>query len=359
MSIASVRARFDRLSAPVTRKPLVIFQSDDWGRVGTFDPASIGRLGAYGLGQSLWDWYGVESPDDLVLLADVLASFVDVRGRKARFTANFVLTNPDLRRMREEGYTELRVCPITEGLPAPWSQEGLHDLYLDLIAQGVFYPALHGYTHFCEEEFLSACRETSSARAPLLQALLAEDISSAARLTPEYNFALMHRRGGMDVFIDEAAQRQWVEKGVDLFKQAFGAKPRSTCAPGYRCNAVTARLWSARGIEVVQTADSRRLGRWQGLLNIARNTFFEPLLYGPGNVESAMAQAHAAVEQRKPIVVCSHSINYISRHHGRAQEGRRGPAAVFDAADGRFSGSDIYRRRRVGGFVRCDRQQMV
>ena len=39
--------------------------------------------------------------------------------------------------------------PLAEGLPLGWTRAGRMEAVRDGIADGVFYPALHGTTHFC------------------------------------------------------------------------------------------------------------------------------------------------------------------------------------------------------------------
>jgi hypothetical protein len=56
---------------------------------------------------------------------------------------------------------------------------------------------------------------------------------------------------------------------------------------------------------------------------LQRNVAFEPALNGADAAEKAMSVACCAVECGFPIIVCSHSINYISRFLGYADKGRR------------------------------------
>src|SRR5262249_12981890 len=97
----------ERSSLKVGR-PVVVIQSDDWGRVGAPSVTVLRALNGLGLnvGRSPWDYYGLESQADLIELGDLLTGVRDRDGRSACFTANFVLANADLRRMRSEGYEQ-------------------------------------------------------------------------------------------------------------------------------------------------------------------------------------------------------------------------------------------------------------
>jgi len=100
--------------------------------------------------------------------------------------------------------------------------------------------------------------------------------------------------------------------------------PRTTCAPGYRANAVTMDLWRVHGIEAVQNVGAGLPERVDGLLEIGRNVFFEPALEEGDVVGRALAQAKSAVARSVPIVICTHSINYLSRFVGAAERSREG-----------------------------------
>jgi O-antigen/teichoic acid export membrane protein len=312
-------AKVDNRAFPSLRRPVVIFHSDDWGLAGAPDLAGIERLRKFGVGESPWDRYGMETREDLQRIAETLGRHVDSEGRQACFTANFIVANADLRRMEAESFQRFRAIPIESGFPAPWN-DVLAGSYRELVSRGVFYPGLHGYTHFGVDGFMAACRDDGE-RGVIMKRLLREDIAFSGSLTPEFHFALVDIRAGQEFFISRERQREWVAQGVELFAKTFGHIPVTTCAPGYRCNDVTVEQYRNAGIQVIQTADGRPLRIWNGMLNISRNTTFEPLLQGDACVEAALVDAHRAVKQGKPIVVCSHSINYITRHNGYSEKG--------------------------------------
>jgi hypothetical protein len=308
-----------RLSAPT--RPIVIIQSDDWGRVGVPSIDALERLKSRNIdvGKDPWDYYGLETEEDVIKLGDVLAAVRDRDGRSACLTANFIMANADLRAMRAQAYREFRWIGIADGFPAPWTEK-LFAVYLANIERKVFYPGLHGFTHFNIPGMLRALSD-SSGRGELTRILAEEDIPYLASLTPEYNFALLTRGQGGG-FLDEAEQAEWIEQGVALFRQGFGFSPRTTCAPGYNANTTTFRIWHGAGIDVVQTSDDRGLAMNGSISVLNRNVHFEPALHPDAALESALSQAHSAIARGRPIVISTHSINYISRHLGRAQQSR-------------------------------------
>ena len=340
MGLASrLKGVVDNLRAAATVRPVMVLQSDDWGRVGAPDPSAIERLREKGhpVGESAWDFYGLEDAADLHALADVLRAVIDNEGRRACMTANFVMANPDLRRMVAEDFREFRAVAISEGFPAPWAQAPLMAEYRRLVAEGIFYPGLHGFTHFSPEGMLRGWHDSGNFGARL-RALVEEDVPYLASLTPEINFALLDRSGPDERFADRATQTQWVNLGIDAFRAAFDRTPVTTCAPGYRCNDVTYEVWKDHGIRLVQTAGGRAIHRHHGLLVVERNVRFEPHLDGPSSVASALRRMAEVVECGFPVVVVTHSINYVRRHRVGADQSLRALSEFLEAALARFPG---------------------
>jgi hypothetical protein len=268
------------------------------------------------IGESLWDWSGLETAEDLEKLAQLLCGVKDSEGNHGFINAVFIMANPDLAAMQAEGYSHLRVIPITEGFPAVFGQASLLQQYQTLVKEKVFFPVLHGFTHCNTTELLALVR---SDKEGIARRLHQYGIASLASLTPGCNFALAKHENGKDFFLPRDLQREWINEGVKLFCSTFGQKPYSTCAPGYRYNPVSCELWAEAEIKVVHTAEPIH-GDHDGLWHVARNVFFEPTLT-ENALKGALLQAEQAVARGDPIVICSHAINYISKHKNRAEHG--------------------------------------
>lgn len=306
--------------APV--RPIVLIQSDDWGRVGAPSLEALDRLRSAGhpVGRSAWDEYGLETEEDVLELGRLLASVSDADGRPACMTANFIVANADLQRMRAEGFQGFRYVALQDGFPEPWRRPNLLSAYRSNIDRQVFYPGLHGFTHFNVGLFLKTLRNDSPAGARA-RALVANDIPYLASLTPEFNFALVNRERA-ETFLAADEQAAWIDQGIELFRSTFGSPPRTVCAPGYRANADTFRIWASRGVEAVQANGEGLLSRQDGMLHIQRNVSFEPTLHDGDPVAPALKQAVRAVRNGFPIVICSHSLNFITPHIGKAAQSR-------------------------------------
>lgn len=316
-------AAWNRLRDRAPVRPIVVIESDDWGRCGLPSLEAMEELKVSGvpIGASPWDYYGLESEDDVARLGDMLSGICDSDGRPACITANFIMANADLERMRQENFQEFRWVPIDQGLPAPW-RETLMPAYCDNVRRGVFYPGLHGFTHFNVSAMMNLLRQ-SSARGERMRLLARHGVPYLASLTPECNFALVERQDGSERFLSESAQDEWIESGVSLFTRAFGRRPLTTCAPGYRADEATFRAWRRHGIAAVQINGSDGISLADDTVVVGRNVAFEPSLVADFRAASAIDAAARIVECGHPIVVCSHSINYMSRFLGQAEEGRR------------------------------------
>ena len=126
--------------------------------------------------------------------------------------------------MRQDDFNSFQAVPITKGFPDPWKRN-LLDTYKQLIEEGVFYPGLHGYTHFNPNLLLQGWHDKGDF-GERVRALVEEDITYLASSLPEMNFALFNRTN--DRFMSAEEQKDWCRKGVKLFNEAFGFSPLTT-----------------------------------------------------------------------------------------------------------------------------------
>jgi hypothetical protein len=132
-------------------RPIVLLQSDDWGRVGLRDQEGLDQLRSAGLvlGERPYDFYTLETADDLGALRAMLKRHRDSTGRNPCVLMNFVSANLDFAKMEAAGFEKIFTLPLADGLPQGWSRPGLVYSFREGIDEGVFHPALHGTTHFC------------------------------------------------------------------------------------------------------------------------------------------------------------------------------------------------------------------
>jgi len=299
--------RFDR--------PMVVLQSDDWGRVGVRDAEGSRALLSSGisLGEHAYDSYTLETAEDLSALRHLLNRHRDSTGRCTSIVMNFVVANLDFSRMATEDFRRILLLPLREGLPGRWQRPGLVEAYRGGMVEGAFYPALHGLTHFCESAVENALRADRD-RADLLRRLWSADTPYIYWRMPwvgyEYNNPEWPARG----FLGAADQARLVAKAAAEFEAFFGFRAESACAPGYRANRDTHWAWASSGVKVAQNGSgvprAPHLDDF-GLLHLYRTFDFEPS-QGEVSLDTYMKLAIECFGRGVPIVISTHSLNFHS-----------------------------------------------
>jgi hypothetical protein len=321
LKLAQKLWRWGRDWAPVAGfhfdRPLVLLQSDDWGRVGLRDQEGLEQLRAAGLalGERPYDLYTLETREDLDALQAVLQRHRDASGRHPCLGMNFVLANLDFAKMSRNAFQQICLLPLVEGLPAGWSRPGLIEAYREGIAEGVFHPALHGMTHFCRPA-IERELALESDRAGLLLTLWRAGTPYIHWRMPWVGYEYWDPEKPEDgPFLPAETQRELIGQAVGIFAKLFSALPRSACAPGYRANGDTHRAWAQHGIQVAQNGPAAPVppcfDRY-GILHLARTVEFEPAVDAAFSVETCLRQAQRCFEQAVPAILSTHSINFHS-----------------------------------------------
>src|SRR4029077_11165774 len=112
-------------------RPLLILQSDDWGRAGLRDQEGLRLLQSDGLalGERPYDFYALETAQDLAALSQLLKRHRDASGRPACIVMNFILANLDFARMASEDFQRIYQRALPDGLPDGWQRPGLFEAY--------------------------------------------------------------------------------------------------------------------------------------------------------------------------------------------------------------------------------------
>src|SRR3954454_20980982 len=101
-------------------RPIVLLQSDDWGRVGLRDREGLEELRSAGitLGDRPYDLYTLETAEDLSALAELLQRHRDSIARHPCLEMNFVPANLDFRHAAGSGH--ISFIPLADGFPQGW-----------------------------------------------------------------------------------------------------------------------------------------------------------------------------------------------------------------------------------------------
>ncbi len=305
----SPRFRFSR--------PLILLQSDDWGRVGVRDAGGREELRAAGLnlGERPYDLYSLETAEDVHELAEVLRSLQDSVCQPPCLEMNFVVANVDFPASAATGFRNIALKLLTEGLPGRWARPGLYNAYREGIAAGVFSPALHGTTHFCQRAVTYALTRAGE-HGELLRRLWKAETPYIHWRMPWVGYEYWDpEKAPAERFIPEAEQEHWIGWAAQSFRKFFDEGAVSACAPGYRADPITHRLWKTQGIRVAQNGPgTMRAPHFDehGLLHTYRSLDFEPALNPELRWEDCVKNAATWLTRGLPLIVSVHSINFHS-----------------------------------------------
>ena len=308
------RGKTDSSPQYFIERPLVLLQSDDWGRVGVRDQEGYEALRAAGirLGERSYDFYTLETSEDVTALRDLLKRHRDSTGRSACLVMNFVMANLDFPDSAAGGASQIPLLPLTSGLPGKWKRPGLFEAYRSGIADKVFFPALHGLTHFCQDAVEDVLSRDDEKR-ELLRTLWKAETPYIYWRTPWVGYEYCHPEKARG-FLPAAKQSELIGQAVAHFEKFFSHSPVSACAPGYRSNDDTHAAWAKHGIRVAQNGSgaptSPRMDQFE-ILNLDRTIDFEPSQKDLP-LEKYMQLAESCFARGVPAIISVHSINFHS-----------------------------------------------
>ncbi len=298
-------------------RPLVVLQSDDWGRVGVRDREGYEELRDLGvnLGERSYDFYSLETAEDVELVISLLQRHRDSTGRPACLGMNFIVANVDFTKVSAGNFREIYVRTLSEGLPDGWNRPGLFEAYREGISAGVLSPALHGTTHFCRlavERHLNDPGE----RGALLRTLWKTGVPYIHWRMPWVGFEYWDSEpSGEEDFLTSSGQQSLIDSAVESFIRFFSKPPCSACAPGYRANQNTHEAWAKRGIQVAQNGPGSAMPPHfdaYGILHLYRSMDFEPATGQEFSVDVCLRAAEDCFARGLPAIVSVHSINFHS-----------------------------------------------
>lgn len=312
----------------------LVIHSDDWGLEGWF-PEVLGDSLRAALSADVPAWQEpylhstLESAAEIDSLAGMLARLRDADGLPLPLQANTILAGPSVREQgSEHGWP---VHPSGRG--PDYSRPGLESAVDRAIERGVWWPELHGLTHYN----LVAYAHARAERDPLAEA--------AAR-QGAFAYSGYRRDSELDGRDPDRA-RAIATESVARFTARFGRAPTSVIAPDYRWGSEDEVAWAQAGLRVVQAKREQidpslaphtwagRLRKWMarqlfarrsGLIAVERTVDLEP--YGdsdPGASQGSVAAAaavEAAFARGEPGVVSIHRVQLVSTAAPIARAGR-------------------------------------
>jgi hypothetical protein len=297
-------------------RPLVAIQSDDWGRLGLRDREGYEWLRSRDikLGEHPYDLYSFETADDVAAIASLLSRHRDSSGRAPCMVMSFCTANLDFKKMKAGGYKGLELLPLSQGLPGSWSRPGLLEAYRDGVQRGIFFPAMHGLTHFCPVAIENALAKGGE-RAALLRLFWEAETPYIYWRMPWVGYEYWNPEKPHLGFLPADIQQVQISKACESFTALFGAAPVSACAPGYFANRHTHRMWAEAGIRIAQNGPANGLNApyidGSGMLQLHRTIDLEPS-HRELEVDKYLQIAGNSFARGLPFIISTHSINFHS-----------------------------------------------
>ena len=305
-------------------RPLIVLQSDDWGRVGIRDREGWEELRSQGLnlGERSYDFYSLETAEDIDAIASLLSRHRDSNGRPACLGMNFIMANVDFGKVAADRFRQIHLRSLVDGLPDGWERPGLFEAYQRGISAGVLSPALHGTTHFCRlaaERYLN----DSGERGSFLRMLWTAGVPYIHWRMPWIGFEYSDPgQNGQETFLNSEIQSRMIAGAVKNFAQFFLKSPRSACAPGYRANKNTHQAWRTAGVQVAQNGPGNNLPPHfeahgekdceANMLHLYRTIDFEPSAGPAFSLDACVRMAEDSFARGIPAIISVHSINFHS-----------------------------------------------
>jgi hypothetical protein len=297
-------------------RPLVAIQSDDWGRLGVRDREGYEWLRSRGitLGEHPYDLYSFETADDVTAIASLFSRHRDSSGRSPCMVMTFCTANLDFTKMKAQGYKGIELLPLSQGLPGSWSRPGLLEAYRAGIQNGVFYPAMHGLTHFCPVAVENVLAKGGE-RADLLRLFWEAETPYIYWRMPWVGYEYWNPEKPQASFLSTDIQRVQMNKSHECFTALFGTHPVSACAPGYFANRDTRSMWAEMGIRVAQNGTGNGLNAphidGTGILHLHRTIDLEPSQQEL-DLGKSLQIAGNSFARGLPFIISTHSINFHS-----------------------------------------------
>jgi len=296
-------------------QPFVLLQSDDWGRVGVRDQEGYEQLRQSGvpLGQHPYDFYTLETADDVHAIRDMLKTHRDYAGRSVCMVMNFLSANLDFPKMEAKQFQSIELFPLSNGLPGHWQRPGLLVAYRSGIADGVFLPGLHGTTHFCRYAVEHALR-LGGDRGAMIRTLWKAETPYIYWRMPWIGYEYHNPEKPRTGFLAGDVQGALIEQAAETFKELFGTTPVTACAPGYRANDDTRAAWARVGVRIAQNGSGAPKPPHMDeheILHLHRIIDLEPAQQELP-LEKYLQLAGSCFANGLPVVISVHSINFHS-----------------------------------------------
>lgn len=309
-------------------KPIVVFESDDWGSIrmpSLFSRECLLKKDVVLQSPSSYDQLDtLASESDLTALIETLHSVRDSSGKPAVITLDTIVANPDFERIKASGYQEYYYEPFTETLKRYPHHNNSFGLWKEGIEAGVFRPQFHGREHLNVQLWMKCLQSgDKSALAAFEEGCFSMKCmidGKMQRVLETYNAT---KEG------DYPFMQQSVSEGLDLFEKLFGYRSESMIAPCYTWDEPIEKAASESRVRYLQGSvfnshsayysrvmphqTPRIMGQKNrfGQIQLVRNCSFEPSQNPRLGKDRCLRDIKRQFNLHHPAIVSCHRLNFI------------------------------------------------
>jgi hypothetical protein len=311
-----------------TNKKIVVIESDDWGSIRVSSKNAYDKFlkegfpvneCAYNSNDSL------ESNQDLEILFETLVKFKDKNNSYPKITANYLVANPDFKKIKDSNYSIYFFEPLTETINSYPNSSNIIELAKKGMLAGIFRPQLHGREHIQINNWLKNLGKGDK------NSLLAFEEKMFTVSRGVGSSCKRENLDGFGCYIKEEIIQ--LEKTLldasTLFENIWGYKSKSIIAPCYTWRPEAEEFFHNIGVEFIQSGRVQTISGLNGQPNTykrrytgqknklnqiytMRNATFEPSS-NPNKdwIDSCLFEISTAFKWKKPAIISSHRLNFI------------------------------------------------
>ncbi len=315
-----------------TNRKIVVIESDDWGSIRMPSKKAYDALLKAGVkvDSCPYNRYdSLESENDLYALCEVLQQIKDKNGNHPVITANAVMANPDFDQIKSDGFKKYSYKTVRESFAKHAETNNSFALWREGIANRLFVPQFHGREHLNINKWLQALQENDK------ETHLAFDLGVFGHPSSWASARKTNFLSALDYSFSSELNtiKDSIKDGIILFKEQMGFPSGSFIASRYIWDDQVEALMHEHDVRFIQGTMiqlmpfiDRNQNKYKKKIHyigqrnrfkqvyITRNCFFEPSANPNYNwVNDCMQRIKTAFFWGKPIVLCTHRVNFIGR----------------------------------------------
>jgi len=248
-------------------------------------------------------------------------------GKKIRFTYNNVSANPDFEKIAASKYQTYYFEPFSQTHNRYFGSEAGLEYLSQFHKSGIIFPQFHGREHLHAPFWLEQLRNGDKVFLKAFQLRfwgIGKDIYSKPLRNIQATFDI---RGESDLLFAIKA----LQEGLSIHKSIFEEESKSFIPNNYIWPPTLNKTIFNAGVRYLQgmkkqvdpksekeekrSYSLRRAGHetQNGMINLVRNTSFEPSLYNDGHkeIKKCLNEIQTAFFFKQPAVISTHRINFV------------------------------------------------